>query len=254
MIELKNLSYKYGEKYALKDINLTVNKGEKIVILGVNGSGKSTLLKVINGLIFPDTGEYFYKGRKITKKAFRDKNFAKNFRKEVVLLFQNPDSMLFNPTVYDEIAFGLRQLGIEGKDRIKNWAERLRIDHILSKSPFDLSGGEKQKVCLASLLILEPEVLLLDEPTANLDPASTDWLVEFLSGLDKTIITTTHNLYTAGYLGKRAVVLDKDHKVLYDGDMKSLLFDKDLLKRANLIHRHFIGYYRKGEGYGRKAC
>ncbi|WP_293445143.1 ABC transporter ATP-binding protein, partial [Persephonella sp.] len=131
MIELKNLSYRYGENHALKDINLTVNKGEKIVILGVNGSGKSTLLKVINGLIFPEKGEYLYKGRKITKKAFRDRDFAKSFRKEVVLLFQNPDNMLFNPTVYDEIAFGLRQLGIEDKDRIKIWAGRLKIDHLL---------------------------------------------------------------------------------------------------------------------------
>ena len=159
--------------------------------------------------------------------------------------------MLFNPTVYDEIAFGLRQLGIEDKDRIKIWAGRLKIDHLLDRSPFELSGGEKQKVCLASLLVLEPEVLLLDEPTANLDPASTDWLIEFLSELDKTIITTTHNLFIAGELGERSIVLGENHKIIYDGDMEDFLSDRDLLKKANLIYKHFFAYYQKGEEYGR---
>ncbi len=251
LIKIKDLSYRYGKNYALKDINLSVKKGEKVVILGVNGSGKSTLLKIIDALIFSEEGEYFYKRKKITKKAFRDRDFAKSFRKEVVLLFQNPDNMLFNPTVYDEIAFGLRQLGIEDKDRIKIWAGRLKIDHLLDRSPFELSGGEKQKVCLASLLVLEPEVLLLDEPTANLDPASTDWLIEFLSELDKTIITTTHNLFIAGELGKRSVVLGENHKIIYDGDMEDFLSDRDLLKKANLIYKHFFAYYQKGEEYGR---
>ena len=254
LIKIKELFYSYGENNALVDINLSVKKGEKVVVLGVNGSGKSTLLKIINALIFPEKGEYFYKEKKITKKAFKERDFARNFRKDVVFLFQNPDSMLFNPTVYEEMAFGLRQLGVEDKDRIKIWAERLKIDHLLNRSPFDLSGGEKQKVCLASLLVLEPEVLLLDEPTANLDPRSTDWLIEFLFGLNKTIITTTHNLYIASELGERAVVLGENHSVLYDGDMGSFLFDKNLLEKANLIHKHFPGYYRKGGEYGRKAC
>ena len=235
LIKIKDLSYRYGENYALRDINLCVEKGEKAVILGVNGSGKSTLLKIIDALIFPEEGEYFYKGKKITKKALKDKVFAKSFRKEIVLLFQNPDSMLFNPTVYDEIAFGLRQLGIEDKDKIKSWAERLRIDHLLDRPPFELSGGEKQKVCLASLLVLEPEVLLLDEPTANLDPRSIGWLIDFIHNIDKTIITTTHNLSIAAEFGKRAIVLGENHRILYDGHMENFLDDIGLLRKANLI-------------------
>jgi len=235
IIKIKNLSYRYGSVYALRQISFTAKKEEKVVILGVNGSGKSTLLKVINGLIFPEEGEYLYKDIKITRKTLKDKNFSKKFRKEVVLLFQNPDCMLFNPTVYDEVAFGLRQLGNEDEKRIKNWAERLMIDHLLDRSPYELSGGEKQKVCLASLLVLEPEVLLLDEPTANLDPRSTRWLIDFLNGLDKTVITTTHNLYIADKLGERGVIIGEDHTILYDGRIHDFLSDKDFLKKANLV-------------------
>ncbi len=241
MIELNNVCFRYNEKEVLKDISLNVKEGEKVVILGINGSGKSTLLKIINGLIFPQKGKYLYKGEEITKKKLKESSFNKKFRKEVVLLFQNPDSMLFNPTVYDEIAFGLRQLGEDEKnidEKVKHWADKLGIYHLLDKEPFNLSGGEKQKVCLASLLIIEPEVLLLDEPTSNLDPGSTGWLIDFLYELDKTIITTTHNLSLSLELGNRGIVLSEEGKIIYDGNLEEFLKNKKKLIEANLIHTH----------------
>ncbi len=239
MIKVENLFFKYENKEVLKDISFSIKKGEKVVLLGINGSGKSTLLKILNGLIFPQKGKYFYKNTQITPKQLKDKNFVRQFRKEVVLLFQNPDSMLFNPTVYDEIAFGLRQLGLDNIDeKVKYWANKLGVYKYLERPPFELSGGEKQKVCLASLLALEPEVLLLDEPTANLDPRSIGWLVDFLYELDITVITTTHNLSLSLELGERGLVLSENHQLIYDGNLEDFVKDIDRLKEANLIHIH----------------
>ncbi|WP_245565793.1 energy-coupling factor ABC transporter ATP-binding protein [Thermocrinis ruber] len=226
----------------LKDINLKVEKGERIVVLGINGSGKSTLLKLLNALLFPTKGTYLYKGKNIEKNAFKDKNFIKAFRKEVVLLFQNPDAMIFNPTVYDEIAFGLRQLGFEEKvvkERVLYWAEVFGLTQYLNKPPFILSGGQKQKLCLACLLVLEPEVLLLDEPTANLDPKSTGWLIDFLNELKGvTTITSTHNLSLAPELGNRLIVLREGGSIIYDGEAEAFLKDQEKLINAGLVHKH----------------
>ncbi|ACO03869.1 MAG TPA: ABC transporter ATP-binding protein [Persephonella sp.] len=245
MIRIENLSFSYEDKQVLKDINFSIKEKEKVVLLGINGSGKSTLLKILNGLIFPDRGSYYFKDELITEKRLKDKEFARKFRKSNVLLFQSPDSMIFNPTVYDEIAFGLRQLSQDGIDeKVRFWADKLGIYRYLDRSPFELSGGEKQKVCLASILVLEPELLLLDEPTANLDPRTTGWFIDFLSELDTTVITTTHNLSLAPELGERGIVLSEDHTVIYDGDINSFIDNIDLLKKANLVHTH---YHRHGK-------
>jgi len=242
MIELRNVWFSYDGEFVLKDINLKVEKGERIVVLGINGSGKSTLLKLLNALLFPTKGTYLYKGKNIEKNAFKDKNFIKAFRKEVVLLFQNPDAMLFNPTVYDEIAFGLRQLGFEEKvvkERVLYWAEIFGLTQYLNKPPFILSGGQKQKLCLACLLVLEPEVLLLDEPTANLDPKSTGWLIDFLNELKGiTTITSTHNLSLAPELGNRLIVLREGGSIIYDGEAEAFLKDQEKLIKAGLVHKH----------------
>jgi cobalt/nickel transport system ATP-binding protein len=242
MIELRNVWFSYDGEFVLKDINLKVEKGERIVVLGINGSGKSTLLKLLNALLFPTKGTYLYKGKNIEKNAFKDKNFIKAFRKEVVLLFQNPDAMIFNPTVYDEIAFGLRQLGFEEKvvkERVLYWAEIFGLTQYLNKPPFILSGGQKQKLCLACLLVLEPEVLLLDEPTANLDPKSTGWLIDFLNELKGiTTITSTHNLSLAPELGNRLIVLREGGSIVYDGEAESFLKDQEKLINAGLVHKH----------------
>ncbi len=240
MIRTNNLSHLYtNTDWILKDISLDINPGEKVVLLGANGTGKSTLLKILNGLIHPKVGRYWYKGEEVLPKTLKSRAFNRRFRKEVVFLFQNPDAMIFNPTVYDEIAFGLRQLHIRGiDDRVRHWAEILGVSRYLQQLPLTLSSGEKQRVCLASLLVLEPNVLLLDEPTSNLDPRSTGWLVDFLQDLDVTTVITTHNLSLAVELGGRALVLSEKHDLIYDGPMEALMENEDKLIEANLLHTH----------------
>jgi len=239
MIELERVGYAYGGRTVLDELSFSMAPGEKTVLLGVNGSGKSTLLKILNGLIFPCRGRWRYKGREITARLLKDRDFSRTFRRQVVLLFQSPEAMIFNPTVFDEIAFGPRQLGLEDvDDRVRHWAGRVGVDAFLDRPPFDLSGGEKQKVCLAALLVLEPELLLLDEPTANLDPRSTGWLVDFLQDLPVTTLVTTHNLSLGAELGERTLVLSEEHRLIYDGRIDDLLGDREKLIEANLVHRH----------------
>ncbi len=242
VIKLQNISHSFTGSQnehipALKKINLEIKEKEKVVLLGTNGSGKSTLLKILNGLIYPEDGKYFYKSRELNRAALKDREFNKIFRKEVVFLFQHPDTMIFNPTVYDEIAFGLRQLKVNDVDeKVRHWSEKFSIAKYLNTPPFRLSGGEKQKVCLAALLCLEPEVLLLDEPSANLDPRTTGWLIDFLQELPLTIITATHNLHLARDLGEKTLVLSEHHEMFYQGDLKAFLDNKEKLIAANLLH------------------
>lgn len=239
MIKLENVFSNYGNVKILDNISLEIKENEKIVILGSNGSGKSTLLKILNGLIYPQKGKYIFNNNEINKKYISNKTNNKNFRKKVVLLFQNPDMMIFNPTVYDEIAFGLKQLGMDDiENKVKYWADKLRISNYLDSPPFKLSGGEKQKVCLASILALEPEVLLLDEPTANLDPRTTGWFVDFFHELNLTTLIATNNISLALELGERGLVLSENHQLIYDGNLEQLLDDKESLLKANLIHKH----------------
>jgi cobalt/nickel transport system ATP-binding protein len=241
MLELERVSFRYPESEpALREVSLKIAAGEKVVLLGANGSGKTTLLRILNGLIFPQEGVYRYGSDPVTERRLKDRRWSRRFRKEVVLLFQHPEAMLFNPTVYDEIAYGLRQLGNDDdlEATVRRWAVRLGVEAHLKRPPFQLSGGEKQKVCLAALLALEPRVLLLDEPTANLDPRSTGWLVDFLHDLTVTSLATTHNLSLAGELGERVLVLSEGHELIFDGRMEDLLGDEEKLLAANLVHRH----------------
>jgi len=247
MIEVEGVSHSYPESpLALKEVSFEVADQEKVVLLGSNGSGKTTLLRILNGLIFPDQGTYRYRSEPVTERRLRDRGWSRRFRREVVLLFQHPEAMLFNPTVYDEIAYGLRQLGADDLDgRVRYWAARLGVEPHLKRPPFQLSGGEKQKVCLAALLALEPRVLLLDEPTANLDPRSTGWLVDFLQDLSVTSLATTHNLSLAAELGDRVLVLSEGHELIFDGRMDDLLGDEEKLLAANLVHSHRRGRSRE---------
>jgi len=234
LISLRDISYFYDDKIALKDISFDINKGEKVVLLGSNGCGKSTLLRVLAGLYFAKNGEYLLEGKKITKKSV-----DKEFRKRVGILFQNPESMIFNPTVRDEIAFSLREF--EESDiekRVEDIAKKFGLTHLLDKNPLYLSGGEKQKVILASMLIYEPEILLLDEPTAAMDPKTTGWFIDMLLELKKSVVVATHDLSLAYEVSDRAIVLDEEHKKIYDGEIEKLYGNLDLLTRANLIHKH----------------
>lgn len=242
MIELKNISFDHidfkGErKELLRDISFKVNEGERIVLLGINGSGKSTLLKIMDALIFPKSGQLLYQEEIVDKKSI--KRISKKFRKEVVFLMQDPNMLLFNATVKEEIAFGLREFGFDNiDDRVIEIAKKFSLTKYLNTPPFFLSGGEKQRVALASLLVIEPKLLLMDEPSANLDPTTTAWLVELLDELEITTITSTHNLSLAHELGNRALVLNHKHRLIFNGDLDHFLQDKELLIKAKLLHRH----------------
>ncbi len=233
-IEIKNGFFSYEDYEALKNINFSMDKKEKVVLLGNNGSGKSTLLRVLGGLYFLKKGEYFFDGEKIKKRKVK-----KDFRKKVGILFQNPDSMIFNPTVFDEIAFSLKEFGFDEIDeRVYEISKKFGIEKLLKKSPLHLSGGEKQKVMLASIMVYNPELLLLDEPTAAMDPKTTGWFIDFMYDLDITAVFATHDLSVAYEVSERAAVMNEEHTIIYDGDMEELMSDIDTLVRANLIHRH----------------
>jgi len=240
VLRAENLGHEYdGAGPVLRDVSFAFEAGEKIVLLGANGTGKTTLLKILNGLIRPTHGRVLYAGQELSVRALKAKEFHRRFRREVVLLFQNPEAMIFNPTVYDEIAFGPRQLGLEDVDgRVRHWADLFGLAKYLARAPFRLSSGEKQKLCLASLLVLEPRVLLLDEPTANLDPRSTGWLIDFLRELDAAVLVSTHSLSMAAELGDRVLALSERHELVYDGPVEGLLEDREKLLEANLVHEH----------------
>jgi cobalt/nickel transport system ATP-binding protein len=230
MIKVKNLVFKYEKNVALDNINFYMNN-EKVVLLGSNGSGKSTFLRILAG-IYLGEGEYFFDGIKITKKSIN-----KEFRKKIGILFQNPESMIFNPTVFDELAFSLKEFGFSDiEDRVIDIAKKFNIEKHLKKSPLELSGGEKQKVMLASILIYEPKFLLLDEPTAAMDPRTTGWFIDFMYELQIPTIVATHNLALAYEISNRAVVMSEEHKIIFDGDIEELMKDLDTLLKANLIY------------------
>ncbi len=239
MIEVKNIYFKYAKEFVQKNTSFSVSKGEKIALFGVNGSGKTSLLKLLDGLIFPQKGEILFEGQKLTKQSLKDKDFRKEFRTSVGLLFQNPDIMLFNPSVYEELSFGLKQLQHRNLDeKINYWAEKLNLSGLLDKSPVKLSGGEKQRIALASILILEPKLLLLDEPFSSLDPRATGWLIDFLNSLDSTLIMALHNMELAREIAERVIVLSENHEIIYDGDINDFANNKEELVKAGLWHRH----------------
>ncbi len=234
MIEFRDVSFSYEDKRVLEDISFKISKDEKVVLLGNNGSGKSTILRLLAGLYFPKKGEYLMDGVKISKKSV-----GKEFRKRVGILFQDPQSMIFNPTVYDEIAFSLREFDFEDVDkRVTKIAKEFGLTELLNKNPLNLSGGEKQKVILASILVYEPQILFLDEPTASMDPRTTGWFIDMMLELDKSVVIATHDLSLAYEVSDRAIVINDKHKKIYDGDIEELLKDFDMLIEANLIHKH----------------
>ena len=241
MYDVDHLSFDLNGRAVLRDVSFRVREGERVVLLGVNGCGKTTLLKLLAGLVFPAGGAVRYGETALTARALDEAAFRRRFRSEVALLFQNVDAMLFNPTVADEIAFGPRQLGVADVDaRVARWAAEWEVTGFLERPPFELSGGEKKRVALAALLAVGPKVLLLDEATANLDPASAARLVDFLSALPAvTVLSSTHNLTVAEELGGRAILLAPGRAgVLYDGSTAGLLSDPQLLVESGLAHRH----------------
>jgi cobalt/nickel transport system ATP-binding protein len=228
LFELTDVSYAYQNQPALCELSLQIRRGQRIALLGANGSGKSTLLRLLDALYFPDEGEIRAFGSVLTEEAFADDEVNYAFRRRVGLVFQNPDVQLFNPTVFDELAFGPLQLGWP-KDRILLQIDELlaqfAIDHLKHRVPHRLSGGEKKRVALASVLIMQPEVLLLDEPTAALDPESQNQVIEFLRnsrGTGRTIVTATHDLNLLEEIADHVFVLDRG-KLVAEGSPAEIL-------------------------------
>ncbi|MFA5332523.1 MAG: ABC transporter ATP-binding protein [Methanoregula sp.] len=248
IFDLRNVSYTYLRRFeALKGVNLSFSAGEQVAILGANGSGKSTLLSILNALSYPTSGEFYAFGTLVKEEVFdslEDNEFNRLFRKNVGFLFQNPDIQLFSSTVYDEIAFGPLQLDLppeEVQKRTEDVITLLGIENLRDRAPHMLSGGEKKKVCIASILSINPDVLLLDEPTGGLDPRSQTWLIELIQELakcKKTIITATHDLDIVEQISTRAIVVGEDHTIKLDADSASVMENRDLLMSANLIHSH----------------
>jgi cobalt/nickel transport system ATP-binding protein len=229
-----------GQAAALAGVSLSIGRGERTAILGANGSGKSTLLKMLDGLYFPTMGSIQAFGRPLTERALADDVFNFDFRRRVGLVFQESDVQLFSPSVWDEVAFAPLQLGFTREqviERVNMALAALRIEGLADRPPHRLSGGEKKRVALASVLSLDPEVWLLDEPTAGLDPRSQAWLVEFLAGqgaAGKTIVTATHDLRIVGAIAERAYVLDETHHLVAQGAVSEILADRALLAACNL--------------------
>lgn len=242
IFDLNNVSFTYyGESPALNKVSLEIFSGEKLSILGSNGSGKTTLLSVLNGLLFPQRGEIRFLDQIITEKKLEDNKFNSFFRQKVGYVFQNPDVQLFCPTVADELNFGLQQLNLsktELKERIDNAIATFNLEKLIDRAVFNLSFGEKKRVTLASVFILDPDVILLDEPTTGLDPKNKNILINLINMLNfegKTVITTTHDLKIAEKISDKAVLFDETNTIIAYSDTKNIINNNEILSGAGLV-------------------
>jgi cobalt/nickel transport system ATP-binding protein len=243
LFELREVSFDYEGIAALRGLSLSIEQGERLALVGANGSGKSTLLRLLDALCFPSSGAIVFDGQPLTAQRLQDDKFALPFRRRVGLVFQNPDVQLFNPTVFDEVAFAPLQLKWPKEEllaRVEATLDLMGISQLRERPPYRLSGGEKKRVALASVIVLEPDVLLLDEPTATLDPRSQSQIIDLIQqwkGSSKTIVTATHQLEIVEDIADRVVVLEEG-KVLASGTPTEVLSNHELLLRANLVHAH----------------
>lgn len=245
IFELKDAYFSYLGKYpALCGININIEQGQMLAIIGANGTGKSTLLHMLDALIFPDKGSIRAFGKQINQDIFDDEKFSKSFRSKVGLVFQDPDVQLFCPTVIEDIVFGPLQLGTpkeEVKKRTDELLEILNIKDLAERSPHQLSVGEKKKVSIASVLAINPDVLLLDEPTAGLDPNTCRELIDLIQDFHthgKTIITATHDLHIVSEIADKVYILNCEKGIAAYGSSEEILTNEELLARHNLLHIH----------------
>jgi cobalt/nickel transport system ATP-binding protein len=241
----RDLSYSYLDRFpALDRVSFDIHPGEQVALLGANGSGKSTLLKILAGLIFPSSGALSAFGQPLTEESLADEQFSADFRSRVGIVFQNPDTQVFSATVREEVAFGCLQLRLPQEvteQRIADILTLLDIGDLADRAPFQLSGGQKKKVALASVLVMNPDVILFDEPTAALDPRTQHWLIDLIAQLGasgKTVVIATHDLHTLADLTTRAIVFAEDHTVRSDGPTSEILRDHATLHDVNLVHDH----------------
>lgn len=241
MIKLRNISFTYKNKIALDNVNVNIEEGESIAIIGPNGSGKSTFLKLLNAIIFSSEGKFVFDNTEINERTLKDTRYLKLFHKRLGFVFQNSDAQLFCSTVFDELAFGLMQMELpeeEVNKRVNDCLNLLNISKLKDEHPYNLSGGEKKRVAIASVLAMNPEVLTLDEPMNGIDPKGKRFLKNLLIDLNKsgkTIICATHDFEYVEGIFHRAIVFSEDHKVIRDDKYENIINDKKFLKEYNII-------------------
>ncbi len=244
LYRLKNVRYAYLDRFPAVHVSeMEIPASSRIALIGANGSGKSTLLKLLDALYFPQEGSLEFDGITLTEERFRKEEFHYTFRRRVGFLFQDPEVQLFSPTVWDEICFGPLQLGWT-KDKVRQEAERILhqfgLESLRDRPPYRLSIGEKKKVALASVLVIDPEVLLLDEPTAALDPRTQSVLLELLHHWgenSKTIVTSTHDLSILKEICDEVYVM-QDGRLIHSDTPENILQNQSLLESSNLVHVH----------------
>jgi cobalt/nickel transport system ATP-binding protein len=252
IMETRNVSYSYGDgTKALKGVSIALEEGQKIALVGPNGAGKSTLMLLFNGILRPNEGGVLFRGQPLQYNSAS----LREIRRKVGMVFQNSDDQLFAPTVYQDVAFGPLNLGFPG-EKIEKYVgyalQYVGLSGYDSRPPHHLSGGEKKRVAIAGILAMEPEVMILDEPTSNLDPASSEEIMEMLDELNyggKTVIISTHDVDLA-YRWADEVVLMEDGGVLRRGTGPDVFGDVDLIKRARLKLPIVIDIYKELVGRG----
>lgn len=219
MLTFTDVCFAYDNTPSLRHATFTIHRGETVAILGPNGAGKSTLLSLLNGIQFPETGRYLFEGTEITAGKMREHRYSKWFHQRVGYVWQDPGAMLFCPTVEEELAFGPRQMGMteaQVQERVEGALACFGISHLRARAPYTLSGGEKKRVAMASILTVNPAVWMFDEPTANLDDDGIEGFHAFLRSLQsagKTIVFSTHDEALARAFATKILRVQKDHTV-----------------------------------------
>jgi energy-coupling factor transport system ATP-binding protein len=259
IIEIKNLSYVYNpgtpfEKRALDDVSLSIKEGEFIGLIGHTGSGKSTLVQHLNGLMKPTSGEIIIDGESLSDKSTK----LKNIRQKVGLVFQYPEHQLFEETIYKDIAFGPKNLGLhqnEVDERVKHAMELVGLDfeELKERSPFELSGGQKRRVAIAGVIAMKPKVLVLDEPTAGLDPKGRDDILDEIRKLYEkeniTIILVSHSMEDIARLVNRIFVMHRG-KLSMDGSPREIFGRSDELEGMGLGIPQITKFMKKFKASG----
>lgn len=257
---LTNVSYSYpGGIPALRDLTISIEHGQRVAIIGANGTGKSTLLTLLDALIFADSGKVEAFGSPLSGHSMNDMNLQRAFRSKVGFVFQNPDIQLFCPTVKEDILFGPLQLGIKKEDilsRLEQVVDKMAIGHLLDRSPHQLSIGEKKKVAIASVLIIEPDILLFDEPTAGLDPKTMRTIIDVIYNAHlagKTVIMATHDLHIVEEIADVVHVFGNNRSIIRSGLPDEILNDRIFLQENNLVHIHVHRHYHSHHAHEHSA-